>query len=771
MQFDRRIGAITFLIGVVSLMYELVQVRMLAFFLGNSMHILAIPIALLGLAIGSMFRHYLYKGSPEALIDRLCQAVFPLMLLSYLVLFGVANAFFSDVHIAVSTPPREATRVVVYSLIFLPPYIAFGALFATLFSAFSDRIGRLYFFDLAGAALGCLLTPLLLTWFGLPPAIAFSLLGAAGLFAMSGRSTQAQKGGIAVGWLVTAGLAVGGILFVEQPEPKLLSRSVLKNFWDNGVTQVDARWNELARTALMRAEPVKGKHGAVWAVVQDNGLSNVRVRSYDPDYLPRDKAVDHYFHYGIPFRLGMEPRKVLVMFAGMGRDMLGFNEILQGDAEIIRGVEINRTVVAWSKDPHPVLGWTNLKAFHALPHIDLRNEEGRDFLNTDDTIYDAIYVANNGAVQASRTGHTRKFLDTYEAMQSYFDQLDPDGIIQFTAQPVVDKIPALRMIFEEKGYPPLEDCIYVFGPGAETLDTLIVKPSGLSRSDIRALDDHVLGRGADKVFYKPGTARGLPRVTRLLTEPLETLPLTTDDRPFTARIEWEEFSVLPDPDRYHDARYVSGWVKVFTVIVFGAVSIGVAILAAVLGTREQRVPAVWVGYLLLTGIGYMCVEIPLIAKTELFIGNPLYAVSVNLATFLVFNSIGSYLQDEYRIMRGPLHLAVAVVLSVGWGIGLATVAATTLLSVPLIVKAVGVAVIVLPAGVVLGTFYPYCVSKLVNADKGTAVPMTYGLTTLSSVLGSAFAMAAIINLGFTNVMLVGTALYVAAVGVSMAHRQ
>jgi hypothetical protein len=769
MQFDRRISFITFLIGVVSLMYELVQVRMLAFFLGNSMHILAIPIALLGLAIGSMFRHYLWKGSSDVLIDRLCQAVFPVMLLSYLVLFGIANAFFSDVHIAVSTPPREATRVVVYSLVFLPPYVVFGALFSTLFSEFSDRIGRLYFFDLAGAALGCLLTPLMLTWFGLAPAIAFSLLGAAGLFAMAGRSTQAQRGGVAVGWLVTAALAVGGVLFVEQPDPKLLSRSVLKNFWDNGVTEVDARWNELARTALMRAEPVKGKHGAIWAVVQDNGLSNVRVRSFDPNY--REDALDRYFHYSMPWRLGIEPEKVLVMFAGMGRDMLGFNEIMKGEAEIIRGVEINRTVVAWSKDPHPQLGWTNLKAFHALPHIDLRNEEGRDFLNTDDTIYDAIYVANNGAVQASRTGHTRKFLDTYEAMESYFDQLNPEGVIQFTAQPVVDKIPALRLIFEEKGYPPLEDCIYVFGPGPATLDTMIVKPSGLTPENIRALDEHVLGRGADKVFYKPGTARGLPRVTRLLTEPVASLPLVTDDRPFTSRIEWEAFSILPDPERYLDAGYVSGWVKVFTVIVFAGVSIGVAILAAVLGTREQRVPAVWVGYLLLTGVGYMCVQIPLIAKTELFIGNPLYAVSLNLATFLVFNSIGSYLQDEYRFMRGPLHLAIGVVLAVGWGIALATFAATSLLSVPLLVKGLGVAVIVFPAGVVLGTFYPYCVSKLVAGDQGTAIPMTYGLTTLSSVLGSAFAMAAIINLGFTTVMALGVVLYVLAVGVSLAYRK
>ena len=59
--------------------------------------------------------------------------------------------------------------------------------------------------------------------------------------------------------------------------------------------------------------------------------------------------------------------------------------------------------------------------------IDLRIDEGRAFLERADEKYDLIYVANNGAVHASRTGHTRKFLDTYEAMSAYIDQLSPDG--------------------------------------------------------------------------------------------------------------------------------------------------------------------------------------------------------------------------------------------------------------------------------------------------------------------------------------------------------
>ncbi|MCB9676933.1 MAG: hypothetical protein H6737_17590 [Alphaproteobacteria bacterium] len=765
MEFDRRIGAITFLIGVVSLMYELIQVRMLAFFLGNSMDIIAIPIALLGLAVGSMFRHFLWKGESQVLIDRLCQAVFPMMLLSFLVFFGVANTFFNLIHVALATPPGEAAKVVIYSLIFLPPYVAFGALFSTLFSEFSDRIGRLYFFDLAGAGLGCVLTPLMLTWLGLPPAILLVLLLSLGLLALP-RSTPvpAQAGGL-VAWVVALGLALGGIAFHERPDPDMLSRSILKAYRDGGVSEVDSRWNEIARTALMRAGPVENKHGPVWAVVQDNGLSNVTIHPFREEF--RDDAVEHFFHYSFAFRLGMDPKSVLVMFAGMGRDMVHFYELTKGQAQIT-GVEINRTVVAWHA--HPALAHMNLVEFHDKPNVDLRNQEGRDFLNTDDQTFDLIYVANNGAVHASRTGHTRKYLDTYEAMAAYIDKLSPDGLMVFTAQPVMEKIPSFRKIFKDKGYVPFDQAVYIFGPNHPMLDSMVVKPSGFTPEDIRILDAQVTSRPNEKILYKPGS-RGFPRFQTLLDTPLEQLEITTDDKPFTARVEWEKWTLFPDPERYHDAPYVSGWVKVFTVLLFAIVSGIVAVLAAVLGTREQRVPAVWVGYLLLTGVGYMCVEIPLIAKTELFIGNPLYAVSINLATFLVFNAIGSYLQDEFKIMRGAASLAVGVVFAVLWGVGLATFMTSTLLSVALPLKAIGVALIVLPAGVVLGTFYPYCVSKLVAGDQGATVPMTYGLTTLSSVLGSAFAMAAIINLGFTNVMILGTVLYIGAAGVSLAYRR
>jgi hypothetical protein len=178
------------------------------------------------------------------------------------------------------------------------------------------------------------------------------------------------------------------------------------------------------------------------------------------------------------------------------------------------------------------------------------------------------------------------------------------------------------------------------------------------------------------------------------------------------------------------------------------------------------VPGAWALYLLLTGVGYMCVEIGLVARTELVIGNPLYAVAINLAVFLVFNAVGSVLQDRAGATT-PAVLAVLAVLGVGWGIGATALLARFALSAPLLVKAVLVALAVAPPGIALGRFYPFAVGELLRAGRGAAVPATYGLTTLASVLGSTLATALMIELGFVRVITLGAAAYVAACAVAI----
>ena len=170
-------------------------------------------------------------------------------------------------------------------------------------------------------------------------------------------------------------------------------------------------------------------------------------------------------------------------------------------------------------------------------------------------------------------------------------------------------------------------------------------------------------------------------------------------------------------------------------------------------------PWPWVLYFFVAGLSYMCVEIGLIAKAELFLGSPLYAVAVILALFLASNGLGAYLQDRLRVFRGPATLVPPTVAAIAWGVLATHLCNARLLSLPLPLKILCVALSVVPAGTLLGMFYPFGVERVVDAGHRAAVPATYAMATLSSVWGASWAMTAITNLGFSAVILMGAAGY------------
>lgn len=748
-----------FLIGLVSLMTELLHARMLAFFLGSISSFLALPVALFGLAVGSLLANG-QRRDARRLIALLQALMLPVLAATFVGFFAVANAFFPAVHVSLENPYGDAARLLVYSGMFLPPYALAGALLALYFAEGAQGIGRLYFFDLAGAASGCVLAPLVLTWAGLPAAIMTVLLGGLALLAVTPLARRRLLAAIGLaGYCLLALLAWGGKLLHEHPDPVRLSRYVLSEYAAQGVEEVRVRWNDLARTSLLRAHTGDGGTAA-WGIVQDDGVSNVKVSRWEPTATPAD-LLPYSLHHTLPFLMGHQPRRILVLFAGVGRDMIELDCMAQGRADIT-GVELNRDVVDLIDDP--LLADLNLRAFRSRPNIHLVVREGRDFLDQDRGRYDLVFVATNGSTSAERTGHTRKYLDTTEAMASYLDHLapGPDSMIVFMNQPVLHKAESLRLLFAERGLADFEKAVYAFGaPASRGQDSMIVKPAGLTPDELAAIDRKVASwPHARTVLYAP-SGQGLPRfVDAVLGRARE--PLVSDDRPYVNQVSWRDFELLPEKRRFVDQLYAASWVKVFTLLSFGVVSLVVIALASLSWGKQsaaRRVPWPWALYFFVAGVSYMCVEIGLIAKTELFLGNPLYAIAVMLALFLVANGAGAYLRERVPIFERPALVLLPAAAAIGWGLLATRLCDAHLLSLPLPAKILCVACCVGPAGVCLGMFYPFGVARLVEGGRGAAVPATYALATLSSVWGGAWAMTAVTNVGFSAVILMGAGGY------------
>src|ERR1019366_6193397 len=102
-----------FLVGLVCLMVELLHTRMLAFFLGSISNFLAIPVALFGLATGSLLvqrERNVEKTDARRLIASLQTLVLPVLAAAFVGFFAVANAFFPVIHVSLENPYGDAAR-------------------------------------------------------------------------------------------------------------------------------------------------------------------------------------------------------------------------------------------------------------------------------------------------------------------------------------------------------------------------------------------------------------------------------------------------------------------------------------------------------------------------------------------------------------------------------------------------------------------------------------------------------------------------------------
>lgn len=757
----RRRVKLQLLVGLVAfslLMLELLLARMYPFFLGNVSAFLAIPVTMFGLSMGALVLHW----APGKASGRWLPLLTPLLLLAtlgaFLLFFWLFNEVFNLTHYRMQNPRSDALKIAVLSTVFVPPFAIGGVILSTAFTAAARQVGRLYAFDLTGSALACLVAPLTLQLVDLPVAIC-AVLGAlvlATVVVLSGRR-WALAAGLGSLLLALVVLAASQRIFTERPDADLLGVRYAR---DREVDERVHRWNAISRVALLKfhAEDRPTSH----RLIHDDGISNVIVRRYRPARLedPPDLRGAH----GIPFVLDRPPETALVMFAGCGQDMMRLLEYARGDLDVV-GVEINslvRRLVTLGDDP-----W-RLSAFFDHPRIDLRIAEGRGFLERSDQRFDVILVASNGAQHAVRTGHVRKFLDTVQAMEAYLEHLAPDGVLVFNEQPRIHKDEMFKRLLAERGAVPYEDAVMVLGRGRYRADfpilTTVVKPAGFSNGEVARIGDLWESDEGASVFYGPDMAP-VPALAAAIRNPADpAVFVPVDDRPYERPLVWSDFEFTPARRQLGQTLFALNWVKIFTTLFFSSLAL-LAIAAFYLRSRDgKRLPPWLAGYFLLTGTAYMGAQVGLMAKLELFLGNPLYAISVVLASYLLANGAGAaWVGRREADGRRPSILipACGAALAVPLTLLLVDGVLVHLLGWPLVIK-VGLALVaVAPLAFLLGMFYPLGVSLAVDRGLKQLVPMTFGLATLSSVLGSTWAIVLVINHGLRSVIVGAGVGYVA----------
>jgi len=724
---------------------------------------LAISIALFGLGAGGVFSYVVagWKAPLFTKLGRLSAINSGLVLLALVIILAQRE-------------PTNWGLALIYFTTALPFFVA-GAVVSLAVSETIERIERVYFFDLLGAAIGCLLLVPLLNWVGGPSTV----IAVAVIYATAAAIWHSMAGDVK-GRVGSVALSLGLVAFmVFNYSAKVIDVRFAKG--QKLENEKFVKWNSFSRIALGN-----DKESGMGMIYIDADAST-GIAKFDFDHLKPAELHD-LLEQGPALPYIVRPgAKTLIIGPGGGWDV---SRALASGSHDVTGVEINNIIAETiMKERNP--DWSN-NLYHR-PDVHIVVEDGRSFVRRSPEKYQvlqATLVDTWASTAAGAFALSENNLYTTDAMHDYLSHLTPDGVAAFTRWGFDPPRESLRMIslamdaLQQLGETqPWRHIIVgregsVKGWGAR--DTVLIARKPLSDTDIaRARQLFSVARMEE--VYVPGTAVKNPFVTMLRSAnpeeyqrnyPFDITPVT-DNRPFffytvQPRDLW---AFLASPAKESaDYKINKAVPLLFELLAVSVVATAVILLMPplVLGTRLPRQRGVlgFLTYFLFIGTGYILIEMGLIQKFVLFLGHPTYALTVVIFSMLISSGLGSF-ASERLVGRQEGNLIKVLGLVAVLAAVLALVASALLpawVGLPIMVKVLVSVLLISPLGFVMGMPFPTGLKRL-EEWHAPSVRWAWSLNAASSVLGSVGALMCSIYLGLIQTLMVGGLFYLAALAV------
>jgi len=797
---DWGVYAALLLTSAALLTLEIALTRFFSFTIWYHFAYLTISVALLGFgatgSIVSAFPAFLARHGQRFLVATLlAAAAVTIAGLSFLAQFPI------EVENLWRKPLQFSTSLLAYYAIVGAPFLLAGFSVSVPFAAWPGLMGRLYFWDLVGAALGCAAVVSMIEVLGVP-GLVFAAAGMMVLAAAALSWTGGRRGfGAVLGVLGAAVLVLAGPAGQRLP----ISVTSTKQFTFlqgivAGAPSFEERPDRFSKwTAINRVDAFGWDYPSPFAFWNKIGVSNswggtrpsVARLSYDGsngsdiygfhgDIATEFEFLEHHL-LRVPYLLVDRPN-VLAIGVGGGIDL--FNAIKQG-ARHVTGAELQPETVKLLRDR--LHDFTH--SFYSRDDVTLVPGEGRHFVSKTDQTFDLIQITAVDTFAAQAAGAyvlAESYLYTVEAMEDYFRHLGPDGIVTTVVGDILfpGQLPPLASRLAMIGYRALQrqgvedpgrNIIVVGSVTTGTLtqnESVMIKKTPFTQGEIDRVASFVAGNGF-ALLHAPGrTTSRLSTILggndderrRAMDEDLFNVEATYDTNPFFYNVgKWKNFS--PDNSIYFTmpGSYMGQLVLLLMVAQSTLLGAVLVIVPLLLGARTGlRAPGVmsYLAYFLALGVGFMFIEISFVQSFVLFLGSPTYALSVTIFSLLMFSGIGSLLSSRFasqpeRALRRLAPLIAGLVVVYAFGLSAVFGAALHLELAPRIAIAV---LAQMPIGLTLGMFMPLGIA-CVARENARLVPWAWGVNGVGSVAGTTLAVLLAMATGFRTVALVAAGLY------------
>lgn len=660
-----------FLLGFLSLLIELVLVRALAFTLNSAVAWMCVSSALFGIGVsGALFE---WRKPPKAWLWRS---------------LGLSLLTITTIHNLLALGGHDLWTVFNYVLLIAVltiPFTLIGWMVLELFAQENAHAGRIYFFDLVGAAFGSAAAYFLIG--PLSPSWILILAGwACFVFSFSGK-TRFVAGGFAVAW-------TAAVLTFAPPQWSEFSHKTSKRLsWLYSQNEVErSLWTTGARIEIVKT-PEGYRH-----MIYDGGEMISTIYPFDGDFkrLRNELSKRLYLEFWNPGVLTSHYLKegkgshVLTVGAAGGQEIKG--ALLFG-ASSVEVIELLGDLLNLGKTAYSTING----GIFLRPEVKLNSGDARAYLKKQPLgSYDIIQL--NSTHGTSSRGSSMGALQisplfTVEAFEDYFSHLNDDGILHLTFFYYPRLATTMSEAWEKLGKKDLRKHVLVIQSGKrDHLTTVLVKMIPWTEQEVQKIVDlyqlaqpvtHYemvenptgLGRLPDEFFN--GQWRKIADQV-----PYRIFP-ATDDKPYFKFLRKTPFVtertnapwITPDAAFYLYEWQAGGLAgDVYTLFALGLgcmIIFGIAFVVA--ASKFNLAKDRWseATYYFATGFSFIALEMYLVHRTTLWLGSPGFAMTVALGTVLLGAGIGGAINRLSAPAACLLALgisAVTLVVPTGWWI-------------------------------------------------------------------------------------------------------
>ncbi|MGH9535522.1 MAG: hypothetical protein ACRD2E_11765 [Terriglobales bacterium] len=743
-----------------SLLLELSLTRLFSVVLFYHFAFMAISIALLGLGAGGLgaflyFRRYPQRTAAPAAATACAASAGATVL-------ALAVILHADISLTVSWA-NFFTLAAVY-LLAAVPFFGNGFAVSAIIAADPGRVHRLYGADLAGAAAACLALVPLMDALGGPSAI-LAAAALAGLAAMAFDPRWRRRGlAIAVVLAALAGADSQGRLFDVVYAKGVRRQHILYR-----------RWNSLSRIEV-QAEPGQGRtilidSDAATAIVPFSARQARRDPALAAAYTRVTADAVYAARPGVP---------ALIIGAGGGPDVM---RAVLGGSPRVTAVEINPIIVR-----NLMLGRDRTYSHDLYGHAPVQAvvAEGRNYLRHSRRHYgvvQATMVDTWASTAAGAMALSEANLYTVQAFEEYLRHLTPRGLLSITRWEFRRPREALRVVALgraalRRGFGVTDPRPYIAVLADDRLDrqgvtvTTLIGRQPLTPGDLARLRHFVAAHPPVQVLYLPGEPHA-NAFSRLLASrdpaqfaaayPFDITP-PTDDRPFFF-YTLKTTAVLRDLLTPGAARAMDFKVNLALFILLSVLVISLAAVIAFLWlplrwARVALAPGALpdLAYFVALGLGYILLEIAFIQQFVLFLGNPVYALTVVIFVMLAASSLGALWGRHHhaclcmRLVVGGILVLVGLYTwqLAGWLGGW--------VGLPLVARILVTVALLGPLAFLQGLPFPAGIRWLA-ASGPEVVAWAWSVNAAASVLGSALAILLAIHFGMRAALAAGGLAY------------